>query len=666
MSQPSEPMNQSYYFYRELPLSPEEREHRRHEIASILRTDPIAREEVLLRNIKPWNQKTTQTYGIARESETVYKQQPITTVIVNDQETVRHQEVDREIQAYTENQTVIQNIHNLFERMEQQFPIVPQSVAPNPPPQQPPPQPAPRPPPQLSDSDEEINEGEDYTDTEEEEQPVPVPVPVPKPKHFVRLKPPPVVSEGMKIIRDMTYRAAVKRLNDFYIKMGVPTRFNHEPPGYENMSYDEIIQWNTNLRNEYVHTLEGKAAIQGAKGYADPNIRVYANTRKVSDYEMVPMHVVRKRIKEMKDFIVEDKNNKEEQEALAMVRRSIQVGAKSRLASNAAALGIKNAAWDESLGKTFEEQQVKNYEKIVNQAVAKKKLTKEKTIPDLVMMPSGAPPLNQPASQHPEIYQLFQHPMVNASANGSCLYYSLFAGLTIMNYPNRPRDAMALKAQLLAWVNTANPNTILPSGFPLVTQISYSEHQTITNYIRHHQNPTAWGDDTMINVFAILYPTILINSWSYTVLPRPSIGNVLTFNADNADVRYFLTLGNTGNAHFVLLTCDPVVNDPSTVNRQGQIGHVRPVAEEPPAKKPSVDKIEVLRKQIATLEQEEVGLKKVAQEAAIASANATAAQPNYHALTQAAYAAMNDLNIHQQTIQKQKDKLQQLINFRML
>ena len=429
--------------------------------------------------------------------------------------------------------------------------------------------------------------------------PVVIPPPVvakkPQTPHKIRLKPPPAETPEMKDLRKMLYEASVKRINRIYISLNSPDRFEHEPPGYESMISDEIVEWNQKKLNSLVNAPETAAAIRKSGLGADPNApKNLPNTRKVSDYEHVPKKVVKERMEEMKDFIVED--DEEGQEALAMLRKAISKATKGRFTEMAGALNQQGMKWDKTLGKTLEERQIANFGKLTTAALKQppqKNIRLKKRTPDLVMMPSKAPAMNQPASEHPEIAALFAKPMINADANGSCLYYSLYAGLTIMNYPGRPVDAAALKGQIMEWISTVDPNTPLPSGFSLAQTISYTEYGTIQNYVNHHmQNGTVWGDDIAINAFAQLYSNILIDSWTYSRKPETDeivIGKTLTFNADNENLTYFMTLGNYGNAHFVLLTCDPVVNDPATVDRKGLVIGRRPPAEEPAAKKPAID-----------------------------------------------------------------------------
>lgn len=134
----------------------------------------------------------------------------------------------------------------------------------------------------------------------------------------------------------------------------------------------------------------------------------------------------------------------------------------------------------------------------------------------------------------------FDRPLVRTIGDGNCLYYSLMAGLDILQCPDRPPNAMALKKQLINYIDS--------TGRYDHRLVFVMQTLDWDQWVATHRRPNAWGDEVVIVAFSRLYPEIQLR-----VQTRQKNGttNTQTFNELASRV---IVIG-TDQRHFNLITC---------------------------------------------------------------------------------------------------------------
>lgn len=133
----------------------------------------------------------------------------------------------------------------------------------------------------------------------------------------------------------------------------------------------------------------------------------------------------------------------------------------------------------------------------------------------------------------------FERPLVTVRGDGNCLYYSLMAGLVLMNHPRRPRNAKALKKQLLTYIEEHGR---VDQRILFVMQ--GLDHD---RWLAEHHRPNAWGDEVVIVAFTRLYQDIRLECISKSRLGYHS-------QIFNEHATTTMVIG-TDQRHFNLITC---------------------------------------------------------------------------------------------------------------
>jgi len=155
------------------------------------------------------------------------------------------------------------------------------------------------------------------------------------------------------------------------------------------------------------------------------------------------------------------------------------------------------------------------------------------------------------------VEQKFNNPEFNPIGDGMCFYYSMIGAMNLMQYPNRPADALQLKRQILDW---ASEHRSMYRGF--------FDNDT-ENFDSWHANKSkssgigSWADERILFGFTQIYKNITVHSFIR------DHGRVEYLGIYNENQPFQVYLGNKGNLHFVILLAEPTKINPSTLQGNG-------------------------------------------------------------------------------------------------
>lgn len=184
-----------------------------------------------------------------------------------------------------------------------------------------------------------------------------------------------------------------------------------------------------------------------------------------------------------------------------------------------------------------------------------------------------SPPVQQRQQQQDISIQDIENyinPALKLKGDGNCLYYTLYAGLTVIQYPNRPASATALKHQILDFIQQhADERLIGTASFRSLVEMDL-QHFGVTSFEdflhKNRSQKNIWATDVMNYAFASMYRDI--NLQVFQANNRHQI--VMSINV-NQNARSVIQVKYIDRLHFDLMSATPQAVPYSEVTNTGQL-----------------------------------------------------------------------------------------------